>query len=160
MNSKIEQLNIECTVIENNARYTATTHHIVATNSKQLSFWLESIPAIIASASGLLVVGGVVPVWWGWLTVVSSVITATTSIIGPQKNYYENLNAAKSFTIVKHKARSLRESFSSFLSEDEYVKDVRNLAESYNQLILLTPPTQEKAYRKASKKIKDEMQSD
>lgn len=159
MNNKIEQLNIECKTIENNARYTATAHHIVANSSKRLSFWLESAPAVVASASGLLVVGGVVPVWWGWLTVVSSVITATTSIIGPQKNYYENLNAAKSFTIIKHKARSLRESFSSFLSEVEYVKEVKNLNESYNQLILLTPPTQEKAYKRASEKIKAESDS-
>ncbi len=159
MNNKIEQLNIECKTIEDNARYTATAHHIVANNSKGLSFWLESAPAVIASISGLLVVGQIVPVWWGWLTLVSSVVTATTSIIGPQKNYYENLNAAKSFTIIKHKARSLRESFSSFLSEDEYIKEVKNLNESYNQLILLTPPTQEKAYKKATKKIKAESES-
>jgi hypothetical protein len=111
------------------------------------------VPAIIAASSGLLVVGQVIPVWWGWATVVSAVVTATTSIVSPQKSYYENLNAAKSFTVVKNKAHALHAAFASSLTETELFKEIRNLADYYDQLVLLTPPTAEKAYKKAVKKL-------
>lgn len=151
-----EKLMNECQTIEDNARHTAEAHHILAARSKRIAFWSEVLPAVIATLSGLLIVGEVVPVWWGWLTVVSAVIAATSSVVSPQKSYYENLNSAKSFTVVKHKARSLRSSFASFYSEQELLKEVRTLSENYNQLILLTPPTEEWAYRKAEKKLADE----
>lgn len=149
-----EDLKRECQAIEDNARHTAEAHHILASRSKAMAFWFEVIPAVIASLSGLLVVGQVIPAWWGWLTVVSAVITATSSIVSPHKSYYENLNSAKSFTVVKHRARSLHCSFASHYEEKELFKEVKTLSEYYNQLVLLTLPTQEWAYEKAKKKLR------
>jgi hypothetical protein len=157
--NKIEVLKKECETIEDNARHTAEAHHITASRSKTMAFWFDIVPAVIAALSGLLVIGEVIPTWWGWLTVVSAVVTATSSIIGPHKSYYENLNAAKSFTVVKHRARSLHCSFASFYNEEEFFKEVRNISEYYNQLVLLTPPTQEWAYDKARKKIQERAES-
>lgn len=151
--NNIENLKNECRTIEDNARHTAEAHHILAARSKTQSFWFEVVPAVIASLSGLLIVGEVIPVWWGWVTVVSAVVTATSSIVSPHKSYYENLNSAKSFTVVKHKARSLHESFVSLYTEQELFKEVKLLSDYYNQLILLTPPTQDWAYNKAVKKL-------
>lgn len=151
--NNIDNLKKECQTIEDNARHTAEAHHILASRSKTMAFWLEVVPAVIASLSGLLVVGQAIPAWWGWLTVVSAVVTATSSVVSPHKSYYENLNSAKSFTVVKHRARALHESFASFHSEQELYKEVCKLSESYNQLILLTPPTEEWAYQKAVKKL-------
>lgn len=152
--SNIEKLKKECEKIADNARHTAEAHHILATKSKVMAIWFDIIPAIIASLSGLLVVGEVIPVWWGWLTVVSAVVSATSSIVSPQKSYYENLNSAKSFTVIKHKARALSDAFVAFHSEDEFYKEVCGLSEMYNQLVLLTPPTEERAYQKAVEKLK------
>ncbi len=149
----MEDLKNECATIEDNARHTAEAHHILASNAKRRALTLEVIPALIASSSGLLVVGQIIPAWWGWLTVVSAVVTATSSIVSPHKSYYENLNSAKSFTVVKHRARSLRSSFASFYNEDEFYKEVRAVSEYYNQLILLTPPTEEWAYLRATEKL-------
>jgi hypothetical protein len=151
--NNLEDLKGECKTIEDNARHTAEAHHILASRSKTTAFWLDIVPAVIAALSGLLVVGQVIPAWWGWLTVVSAVVSATSSVVSPHKSYYENLNAAKSFTVVKHKARSLHCSFASSMSEVEFLKEVRNLSEYYNQLVLLTPPTEEWAYKKAVKKL-------
>lgn len=150
-----EALKSECRTIEDNARHTAEAHHILASRSKRVAFWFEVVPAVLASLSGLLVVGQIVPVWWGWITVVSAVIVATSSVISPHKFYYENLNAAKSFTVIKHKARSLHSSFAGFHDDKEFYKEVKMLAESYNQLVLLTPPTEEWAYKKAMKKLSE-----
>lgn len=153
--NNIDNLKNECRTIEDNARHTAEAHHTLASRSKTLAFWFEVTPAVIASLSGLLVVGEVIPNWWGWVTVVAAVISATSSVVSPHKSYYENLNSAKSFTVVKHRARSLRSSFTSSYSEQELFKEVRSLSEYYNQLILLTPPTEEWAYKKAVKKISE-----
>ena len=153
--NNIDHLKKECQTIEDNARHTAEAHHILASRSQTMAFWLEVVPAVIASLSGLLVVGQVIPQWWGWVTVVSAVITATSSIVSPHKSYYENLNSAKSFTVIKHRARSLHCSFATFYNENELLKEVKSLSEYYNQLVLLTPPTQEWAYRKAVKKLSE-----
>jgi len=118
-----------------------------------MAFIMEVIPALIAALSGFLVVGSIVPPLWGWLTVISAVVTATSSIISPHRSYYENLNAAKSFTVVKNRAKSLALSFANFHTEEELLKEVRSLSDYYNQLVLLTPPTQEWAYKKAEKKL-------
>lgn len=151
--SKVEVLKNECIVIEDNARHTAESHYIIASHNYRTAFFLEIIPAIVASCSGLLVVGAIVPLWWGWITVVSAVITATSSVISPHKSYFENLNAAKAFTVVKNRAKSLQNLSDQFDSEEEYFKEVKSLSEYYNQLILLTPPTQEWAYSRAKNKL-------
>jgi len=151
--SNLEDLKGECRTIEDNARHTAEAHHILASRSKTVAFWFDIIPAVGAALSSLLVVGEVIPTWWGWLTVVSAVVSATSSVVSPQKSYYENLNAAKSFTVVKHRARSLHESFASSLPEAEFLKEVRGLSDYYAQLVLLTPPTEEWAYKKAVEKL-------
>lgn len=154
--SKIDELKKECQSIEDNARHTADTHYILAARSRTLAVAFEVVPAVIAAVSGIFVVGQTIPLWWGWLTVLAAVITATSSIISPHKSYYENLNAGKSFTVIKNRARSLHASFASTYTEDEFVKEVRALSDYYNQLVLLTPPTQEWAYQKAEKKIQKE----
>lgn len=155
--NNIEILKNECKTIEDNARHTAEAHYLIASKSRRTAFILEVIPALIAAASGLLVVGELIPIWWGWLTVVSAAVTATSSIISPHKSYYENLNAGKSFTVVKNRAKSFHETFSNFhTDEKELIKEVKMLSEYYNQLVLLTPPTQEWAYKKAERKLSGE----
>ncbi len=151
--NKTEILKNECKTIEDNARHTAEAHYLIAAKSKRTAIILEVIPALIAASSGLLVVGEIIPIWWGWLTVVSASVTATSSIISPHKSYYENLNAGKAFTVVKNRAKSLNETFANLSAEEELCKEVKALSEYYNQLVLLTPPTQEWAYKKAERKL-------
>ena len=85
--NKTEILKNECKTIEDNARHTAEAHYLIAAKSKRTAIILEVIPALIAASSGLLVVGEIIPIWWGWLTVVSASVTATSSIISPHKSY-------------------------------------------------------------------------
>jgi hypothetical protein len=85
----------ECDQIKQNCEYTAEAHHIIASRNKTLGIWLQIVPAGVAAISGTLVAGQVVPLWVGWLTTISAVITAVASVLDPNRGYYEHLNAAK-----------------------------------------------------------------
>src|SRR3989338_2913187 len=154
MSNNMEDLKNECRTIEDNARHAAKAHHIIASWSKRKAFWLEITPAISAALFvSLLVVGEQVPEWVGWIAVVSAIFSATNSVMSPQKSYYENLNAAKSFIVVKNKAHMLASSLAGCYTEKELCEAVKAHAETYNQLILVTPPTEEWAYKKAVDKL-------
>ena len=152
--NKIELLQKECNAIEDNARHTADAHYFSATWNRKLAFWFEMAPASVAAFSSLLVVGGVIPAWWGWLTLVSSVITAVGVVLSPHKTYYEDLKAGKNFTSVKNQAKTLSNTYSHHYTEDKFFEAIRNLNERYDQLVQVSPPTEEWAYKKALDKNK------
>jgi hypothetical protein len=153
MSNNIENLKNECLVIENNARYTAETHHIMASSSKFKANCIEIIPAIFSAIFlSLLVVGEEVPIWFGLVAIISAISSTSNIILNPQRSYYENLNAAKNFIVIKNRAKSLG-SLGNFYTEKEFYEAFKALSESYNQLILMTPPTEEKAYKKAIDKL-------
>jgi len=144
----------ECKVIKENCEYTAEAHHIIAARNKRLSIGFQLVPAIIAALSGILVVGAVVPIWWGWLTVLSAVVTAVASVLNPLKTYYDHLNAAKNFTALKQEARGLKDTFSSTMEDKEFFSAVKNLHEKYNNLIKFVPPTDKKSFSEGRERIK------
>ncbi|MEX2515180.1 MAG: SLATT domain-containing protein [Candidatus Paceibacterota bacterium] len=138
--------------ITDNARYTAESHHIIATRSKMISRFTELFPAVIASLSSAAFIQGFIEPWSGLLALISSVIVATSIVINPNKSYYENLNAAKNFTVIKNKASRLK-SLSSSYSENDLLKKAEKVSEEYEQLVRLTPPTTDWAYEKAKEKL-------
>jgi hypothetical protein len=143
----------ECAVIQQNCMYTAEAHHFEAAHARCLSFWLESIPAVGAAISSALVASGIAGEQLLPLTVVATSVAAITSVIGPSKHSDEHLSAAKSFTSLKHDARFLREAKSSFLDDNAFAIAVENLHIQYNELIKTVPPTGDKSFDKARKKI-------
>lgn len=144
----------ECKTIQDNCIYTAETHHIIASRNEKIAFWSQLAPAVIAALSGLLIVGQIIPVWWGWLTVISSVITAVANVLNPYKGYYDHLNAAKSFTILKQDARALCQTFSNGMNEKEFSAAVKDLHDRYNDIVRFTPPTDNKSFEEARKRVK------
>jgi len=144
----------ECKIIKENCEYTAETHHIIAARNEKMSVGFQLIPAIIAALSGILVVGMIVPIWWGWLSVFSAVIVAVASVLNPLRAYYDHLNAAKNFTALKQEARALKDTFSSDMVDEEFFRAVKNLHDKYNNLIKFVPPTDEKSFNKAKERIK------
>jgi len=152
--NKIELLQKECGTIEDNARHTADAHYFSATWNRRLAFWFEMVPASVAAFSSLLVVGEVIPSWWGWLTLVSSVIAAVGVVLSPHKTYYEDLKAGKNFTSIKNQAKTLSHTYSHQYTEGQFFDAVKNLNERYDQLVQVSPPTEEWAYEKALGKNK------
>lgn len=144
----------EIEIIRQNCEYTAEAHHIIASDSEAMARWFQLIPAIAASLSGLLVVGEVIPDWWGWITVIAAITTAIATVIDPLKGYYLHLNAAKGFVLIKNDARLLQNVTGSTLSDKELVEEVKKLSDRYKELVKVTPPTNDSAFERGSQRIK------
>lgn len=150
-----EKYNKELNNIEQNCTYTAEAHHIIALRSKNMSIWFQLIPAVSAAVLGVAVGGGFVPAWFVWISVVSAVVAAVGNVLNPMKEYYDNLNAAKNFTALKHDTRALREVFSSDKNDAEYIVEVKALHDRYNDLLRFAPPTDKESFEEARKHIKE-----
>ena len=139
--------------IKQNCEYNAETHHVIAIRNKKFSLWLQVIPAIVAAITGALVAAGKSPTSLLVLTVLSSVIAAVASILDPNKNYQDHLSAAKNFTVLKHEARSLYETFGTRMTDEAFAVAVENIHRRYTDLIKMVPPTDDEAFMKAREKI-------
>ena len=143
----------ECKQIQQNATYSAETHHRMAGRYRNMSLWLQIVPAVIAAVSSGLVASGVTPNSLLWLTVTSAAISAVASIWNPQKAHQENLAAAKCFTTMKHDARFLHESQSTNMTDAEFRLAVQSLHEKYNELVKVVPATEPKIFEEAQRAI-------
>lgn len=142
----------ECHRIEQNATYSAETHHILA-KRQQLWFKLfQLVPAIATALIGTLTVGQVVPRWVGIVGLVTAVVTAIGTVLNPQQSYYEHLGAAKAFTVIKHDARSLREMGEQTTGQDLTVA-VKSIHDRYNDLVRIAPATEDWAFERARERI-------
>lgn len=149
-----EKYSEECKIINQNCTYSAEAHHTIATRNKRLSMWFQIMPAVVAALSGVLVAGSVVPSWFNWLTVISAVVTAVASVLNPMKEYYDHLNAAKNFTVLKHEARTLGDVFGTKMDDNSFAVSVENLHRRYADLIKFVPPTDNKSFEQTRKRIK------
>jgi len=152
-NQKIENLVNECRRIEEDSTYTAEAHYLFAASLSKKFFWFKFIPVIITGVSALALLLGS-PNWVSWITLISSIIAITNIILEPESKAREHEFAAKSFTVLKHDARSLYESFKDFIDEKNFYYEVKRMREKYNWLVQTTPPTDEKSFEKARENIK------
>jgi len=150
---KIENLVNECRRIEEDSTYTAEAHYLFAASLSKKSFWFKFIPVIITGISALALLLGS-PNWVSWITLISSIIAITNIILEPENKARQHEFAAKSFTVLKHDARSLYESFKDFMDEKDFYYEVKRIREKYNWLVQTTPPTDEKSFEKARKRIR------
>ena len=142
----------ECQRIEDNATYSAETHHILA---KRQLLWFklfQLVPAIATALIGTLTVGQLVPRWVGMVGLITAVVTAIGTVLNPQQSYYEHLAAAKAFTVIKHDATSLREMGEHATSQDLTVA-VKSVHDRYNDLVRIAPATEDWAFERARKRI-------
>jgi len=149
----LKHLYDECRRMEEDSLYTAETHYITAEKARNLSLWLKFIPAAVAAMSGTLIILEY-PTWIAWLSILSGLSFALTTILDVDRRKNEHTVAAKEFTVLKHEARSLYETFYHEMKREEFAREVRRLRDKYNSLIGHTPQTAEKEFEKARKKIK------
>jgi hypothetical protein len=152
--SRLEPLITECKQIQEGSTYTAEAHFTIEHMLSRKAFWYKIIPAVVTVGGALLTFTGL-PNWVNWITLLSGIITIASILLEPDRKARDHLAAAKNFTILKHDARSLHESFKDFMSEEEFYRNVRQLRDRYNGLVQSTPPTSYKgAWDIASARIK------
>ncbi len=154
-NARNQNLIDECKRIKEDSIYTAEVHHCIAHKLSSKAFWYKLIPVIITVLSALALLLGV-PSWISWITLLSGLIAMLNIFMEPGKKAREHLFAAKSFTVLKHEARSLHETFSDFMNESDFYNEVKRIREKYNWLVQTTPPTDDKkCWEESRKKIKE-----
>ena len=143
----------ECMQIEDDCRYTAETHYIIAAKAGHIGFWVKLIPAIAAAGSGAAVLSGA-PNWIAWFAIISGVAFALQSILNPDKKHDEHSQAGKCYTALKHESRALYQTFYKEMDRDSFSVMVRILRERYNMIAKLTPQTTVTAFEEGRKRIK------
>jgi len=144
----------ECKQIQEDSTYTAEAHHLIAAGLSVKAFRCKFYPALFALASALALILGVKD-WVAWITVISGTVVLYNVFVEPEKKAQQHVFAAKQFTVLKHEARSLHESFKEFMAEMEFYHGVRVIREKYNLLVQFSPPTDDKrVWDEARRKIK------
>jgi hypothetical protein len=143
----------ECRQIEDDCRYTAEAHYIIADGAGKVSFWVKLIPALAAAASGAALLAGA-PNWIAWFSVIAGVAFALQSIMNPDKKMEEHSQAGKSYTALKHESRSLYQTFYKEMDRESFKIAVKILRERYNMIATMTPQTTVKAFEEGRKRIK------
>ena len=152
---KEQNLIKECKQIEEDSMYTAEVHYTIGHRQKLKAFWLKLIPAIITVISAFSLLIGA-PTYVTWITLFGALTTVVSILLEPEKESRNHFSAAQDFTVLKHEARSLYETFKDFLDERDLYREVRILRERYNLFSRATPPTDdEKAWNKARENIKE-----
>jgi len=139
--------------IEDDCKYSAEAHYIIAADADRVSFFVKIIPAIAAGVSGTALLLGA-PNWVAWFSVISGVAFALESIIGPEKKREEHSQAGKHYTALKHESRSLYQTFHKEIDRKSFATHVQILRERYNMITKLTPQTTLKAFEKGRTRIK------
>jgi hypothetical protein len=153
-NEKIQNLINECKQIEEDSLYTAEVHYIIGHKQKVRASWLKFIPALITIGTCFALLIGA-PNWVTWITLFSALSAVINILLEPEKEAKNHFTAAQNFTILKHEARSLYETFIDFMDEKDFYHEVRKIRDKYNLYVSLTPPTDdEKAWEKARQNIK------
>ncbi|MDD5639109.1 MAG: SLATT domain-containing protein [Candidatus Pacebacteria bacterium] len=151
---KNQNLINECKQVEEDSLYTAEIHYIIGHKLSLKAFLFKFIPALITviSVSSLLIGA---PNWVNLITLFSGLITIINILLEPEKESKNHFSAAQNFTVLKHEARSLHETFKNFIDNKDFYHEVRRLRDKYNILVKMTPPTDdEKAWKIARENIK------
>ena len=154
INSRLQNLINECKQIEEDSMYTAEVHYIIGAKLSRKAFWFKFLPLSIAVGAAFALIWGA-PDWVSWIALLGGLITMASVIKDFDKKANSHFSAATDFTVLKHDARCLYESFRDFLEEKDFFHEVKRLGERYNLLAKHTPATDdEKAWNKARENIK------
>lgn len=143
----------ECKTIEENCLYTAGAHFSLERKMDIRARLFKYVPAAMSVISG----GGFIAnkdSSLGWLAIISGLTVALSTALEVDKKTLDHREAAKMFTMLRHKARSAYQTFVFEMSREEFAQTTKRLCEHYSELVMRYPSTTEKAFNEARKKIK------
>lgn len=150
----------ECKTIAENSLYTAQAHFEVANEKENWRKRLLTIPAVVAATGAIAAVAfslsdtfAGAKLFIDGLVAVSASVSAVASFLNFDKQVGNHYQAAKSYTLLRHDANSLEQTFSKVLTDDEFKQKVESLRDRYSTLVQATDATDEKAFSKARENI-------
>ncbi len=150
----------ECKTIAENSLNTAQAHFEVANEKENWRKRLLTIPAVVAAIGAMAATAfslsdtyAGAKLFIDGLVAVSASISAVASFLNFDKQVGNHYQAAKSFTLLRHDANSLEQTFSKLLTDDEFKHKVESLRDRYSTLVQATDATDEKAFKKARENI-------
>jgi hypothetical protein len=143
----------ECRTIEENCTYTGEAHFIIAPGLEWWSRFFKYVPIAGSVISGALLAMGYAQ-WLGWVALLSGVVTAWATAMDVDRRARDHADAGRRFTMLKHDARALWQTYAPEITREEFYRETRRLAERYNQIVVSAPQTTREAFERASKRIK------
>lgn len=150
----VKHLLDECRTIEENCLYTGQAHFVIANQENWKKWILLVIPAFLSGLAGALVACGLAT-WIGIVGAVLGGLAGVVAALGVDRESGNHMAAGKVMTSMRHEARQIHEVFWKEMSRAELRADVRRLADRYNNLRLMLPATNDKAFEKARKRIRE-----
>jgi hypothetical protein len=152
----------ECKTIAENCLYTAQAHFKIAGRTKGWHLGFVVVPALVVGFGAVFAaLAPSVPalnqyqILINGIVAISGVLTAVAACVNFDKQSLEHAQEGKSFTALRHEARSLAETFAVSLSDQELQGRVEVLMGKYISLVQVTELTDEKAFLK----VRDDVQA-
>ena len=145
----------ECQQLQEDSTYTAEVHYGISSKLLCRAFFIKLVPAIVTVSGIILTLSNIFPNISSWIALITGSVTLFAIITEPEKRGKDHLAAAKNYTVLKHDARALHESYKGFMSAKDFFYEVKRLRDRYGSFVQNTPATDdEKAWEKARAKIK------
>jgi hypothetical protein len=156
MTTDVQHLLVECQRIEENSLYTAQAHFEIATSTgRRKKVWLQFLPSLVGAGCGLAVAIGAPP-WIAAFSAFAGVVSAVATFLGVEKEAGAHEAAGKLLTQLRDEARALREAYSPALTQEQFSAEVRALGNRYRAYVASLPLTNDAAFERGRKKIKDQ----
>lgn len=155
-----EKLLDECRNVAENSLYNAQAHFFIAARCEHNRFLWVIFPALLVGFAAFVAAFALQIPWLSqYKTAIDAfvafggLVIALTSFLNYDKQASTHIRAAGTFTMLRHEAKSLCDTFALKLNDDELKAKVECLLKEYAYLIQSTEPTDEKSFQKARKQI-------
>jgi hypothetical protein len=115
---------------------------------------LVFLPSLIAVITGSISAFGGPDVWSGVAAIAAGVAGLATAL-GVDRDAISHMAAGNLMTSLRHEARSLHESFWKEMRRDQLFAELKRINDKYQNIRLALEPTDNKAFEKARKRIKE-----
>jgi hypothetical protein len=154
MNSnEIKHLIDECKTIDENCLYTAQTHFEMARAAQWKVHWLVSVPSLLAVIAGFYSAMNDAG-WAGAIAAAAAGLAGLASVLGIEKDVVTHKSAGNLMTSLRHDARVLHECYWQEMTREQFYIEIRRLNDRYRIARLALEPTDNAAFEKARKRIK------
>jgi len=131
--------------------YSAQAYYEAAKSADFFGKGLVFVSAVISSISSLSLALSA-PKWIGAFGAAAGAVAATASLLGSDKRATSYKDAAKRFTVLRHRANYERGVVAQ-LSGDSADAVVRSLLDDYNEIVQIAEPVPNRLFERAQRRI-------